>query len=748
MMAIILLFLVTGCGKAGQAGNPVHPGGETGDGTAWRGDVVSWQESYHRLEKRYDLALAADCLYGCYFRDGQAFLDVIDREGFSVKETLALPDATYVGGMAAGPDGNIYLLGRKGEGMVLWRIGAGGDLQNLAETELEDADGADDLSLRGIRADQKGNLFVWCKMNVPSTTMKEGEEFARSYHWEDRVYVTDGKRKTIFYEKIEDVAGTEVLSFQMGRGGEPVFLVRDSDGAYLQEMDVERKGLRDAVRLEKSGEFFDAAYVGGTGDAVPVGDDGFLYCLDNEIHEYHYGTQKAERKLSLSTYGIRATDVLCLSINRDALELIENHGDFEYSEFVSLAPGESEKKTVTLGVIMTPQDLEKAVAEFNRYSNAYRVEIVDYCSQAESYEEGKERLTLDVIAKKAPDVISVGSMNYGAFADKGVLADLYEFMGKDEEFQKGALVRSVAEAYENGGHLYAMAPSFLLHSMWGYRDVTGGRSGVTFRELFRLLEESGTDFNAISGFAADEPVLTRLCTVSMDEFVDWENRTCEFDGEYFKEVLAFAKEYVGNYAGGTYSERIRSREVVMSVGILSSVTDYQIQKELYGGDVGFIGYPTAEGNGTAIGFFNSAVAINATNDNQEGAWEFVKYYLLHGYDGWGFPVVQRQFDQVMAEAMEEECYEAEDGGTARAYKDSYQEYDANGNSHFFGVYAATQEEVDAVVRLVEGAKNKLGYHGDIQNIIDEEAAAYFSGQVDLDKTAEKIQNRVALLLKE
>lgn len=36
----------------------------------------------------------------------------------------------------------------------------------------------------------------------------------------------------------------------------------------------------------------------------------------------------------------------------------------------------------------------------------------------------------------------------------------------------------------------------------------------------------------------------------------------------------------------------------------------------------------------------------------------------------------------------------------------------------------------------------------IRNTINEEAAAYFSGQVDIDKTIEKIQNRVFLLLQE
>lgn len=237
-------------------------------------------------------------------------------------------------------------------------------------------------------------------------------------------------------------------------------------------------------------------------------------------------------------------------------------------------------------------------------------------------------------------------------------------------------------------------------------------------------------------------MLTRLCTVSMDEFVDWENGACEFDGDYFKEVLAFAKEYTENYTGGTYTERIRKGEVVMSIGIISSAADYQIQEELYGGDIGFIGYPVADGSGTAVAFRGSDVAVNARQENQEGAWEFVKFYLLHGYDRQGFPIVKQQFDQVMAAAMEESYSINEFGGTERDPKGSY--FDGG---DWLLVYEGAQEEVNAVVRLVESAENRVKPHAEIQNIINEEAA-YFSGQVDLDKIVEKIQNRVTILLQE
>lgn len=764
--ACVLTFLIAGCGKTegnvntpgqGTSGNNDSVSGDSeangsmpsssetslgsGTGGSSEGKDISWQARYFPLENQYSYALAAKELYGCYIKDGQMLLDRINRDSTSDCETLALPDVSLMAGIAADMEGNVYLLGNKGENTGFWMIDAEGNLQDYAEMELEDTDRVQDLRMKGIYTDEEGFLFVWCEMIVPGMELIEDRE-REVWHWEDRVYVKDRQLKTVFYEKIEDMKGTQVLNFQTGAEGEPVFVVKDSDGIYMQEIDIDQKGLKEAERLEKFGDFLSPSDAYSLENIVPV-QNGFLYCLKNELYECHFDTQKTEKLLSLSTYGIISEEILFLKKNGDVIEIIDNHGDAGHSELITLALGKTEKKIVTLGSTAMISDLENAVAEFNRYSGEYRVEIVDYLALKGSYEDAQEQLKLDVITGKAPDVITTAGMDYSVFSDKGVLADLYELMENDKDFSKEMLVPSVAGAFEDDGHLYSIAPSFLLHSMWGYGDVIKGKSGVTFEELFRLLEESGKDINAITGFSADEPVLTRLCTVSMDEFVDWEKGTCSFGGDYFKQALSFVKEYIGKDAAGTYAERIRRRETVMTVGLISSVADYQIEKELYGGDLDFIGYPVAEGSGTAAGFMGSAVGINARKEDRTGAWEFVKYYLLHGYDGQGFPVLQEQFDRVMAAAMEEDYDAAEDGGTERYSMGYYGDGVIS-----FSVYAATKEDVDAVKALVESAENRVRYYVTIQNIINEEAQGYFTGQVDLENTVKKIQNRVALFLQE
>ena len=745
-VAGILACIIAGCGKtekqethAGQKTVETAKAVESQSGSAGEG-ALSWQASYGLLEERYDLALTAeDMIYGCLFEDGGVRIDRLKKEEISAAKTDRLPEVSGLSGAAADSGGNVYLLEDAEKGTRLWKMTPDGALMDDVGMELEDSEEADDLSLKGIAVDQRGYLYVWCEMMVPEMMKTEGGSEAEVWHFVDRVYVKDEQLNSLFYRQIDDVGGVQVLNLQIGTDGTPFFIVKDREGVYIQEIDVAGETLMEEVRLNKAADSFEADRADSL-EHLTSTDNGFLYCQDNELFEFCFDTQKAEKILSLTTYGIFSSDILYLAKQGDRIEIIDNHGEDGDSEFICLALGAEQKKTLTLGTVMTDQNLNQTVAEFNRYSREYRVEIVEYMGEEGDYEDGAERLKLDIITGNAPDVLSVSGIDYRMLSEKGLLADLYDFMRNDTECTEDMLVRPVAGACEDEGRLYSVAPGFLLHSMWGYGDVTGGQSGVSFLELSRILESCGKDVNAIAGFSGDEPVLTRLCALFMDEFVDWEAGTCDFTGEYFKQILSFAKEYTGIGAGGPLSERIRKREVVLSVGLISGVEDYQIQKELYGGDIGFIGYPVTEGTGTAAGFLGSAVGINAKKEDPAGAWEFVKYYLLHGYDGQGFPMMQEQFDRVLEEAMKEETVPDGEEPFHKGY------YNDGGVSIFAN--AATREEADAVASLVERVEVRYEMHPVIQNIINEEAEAYFAGQADLERTAEKIQNRVGLLLQE
>ena len=771
-IASVLALLATGCGEGegtnvqnlpgicipleseGDAEGQKSPGNVGGQGAIGVGggqdspgsrppDSDTWQPAYFPLEKAYTQILAADDkLYGCMASEGRTLLDSIGKESHALEGTMTLPDLSLQSGIAADPEGYIYLLEEGDDGAVLCRIAPGAGSPDYETIRLEDSQDAHNMFLKGSMTDTRGYLYIWCGMLIPETQQIDGVDM-EVWREADRVYVMDRERKTLFYQEIFDVSGVQVLCFQVGRDGTPFFLLKDELEIYIQEIDVDRQEGMERIRLGTALDCF------GMEDAnipehMTYTGSGWLYCRNGDLVEFGYDTQEKAQVLNLASQGIASEDILFLAKSEDRIEIIDRDKETGALEYIVFTLGKSDKKTVTLGLTFSAQDLESAVAEFNRSSDGYRVEIVDYFSQTGDYDEACEQLKLDVVTGKAPDIISVSGIDYRMFAGKAVLADLYGFMEEDEECAKEMLVESVAKAYEDQGHLYCIAPSFQLHSMWGYSDVTEGKSSIAFSELLGLLQDSGKDLSAVGGFSADEPVLTSLCTAAMDEFVDWERGTCEFDGDYFREVLSFAGAYRPTYRESSYSERIRNREQVLTVGMISSVADYRIQKELYGGNLAFIGYPTVEGTGTAVDYRASAVAINAGKEDLSGAWAFVKFYLLEGYDGQGFPMVKEEFEQAMKDAMEDDFTEMEGGGgTERVPKDYY-----NDGSREIAAYAATAEEVETVRELVERAENRFEYHPAIQSIINEEAQGYLSGQVDLDRTVEKIQNRVSLLLQE
>lgn len=737
IMICFISFLFSGCTQKNAKKNTNSMANTNG---LLNESAVSWQSDYFRLERKYDLAIKSNDIFGCYVVDGIAQIDVLNGNDYSWKMTYKLTNASSITGMAADQKGRVFLLGLGDNKWGLWKIVEGCPLE-FEELDLPGINIDQDLYFKGIYVNQDEELFIWCKMLIPETEELGGKETI-IYHWEDRVYVTDQEMNTLFYEMIKDINGTETINFQIGKNDTPFFLVKDAKGAYLQEIDVKQKKLKELQRLKESEEVFKYNFDNELQNIFCV-DDGILYCQNDGLYEYNFANQKSQKIIDLSTYGIFSSNILYINKNQEMIEIIDNQEDADYSEYILLCRGEDNKKIVTLGSIIMVSDLENIVTEFNRSNKEYRVEVIDYLDYAESYTEAMERLKLDVITGNAPDIITIGGMDYSMFSQKGVLADLYAFMQNDKDLSKDMLIQSVIKAYEEDGHLYSIAPAFQLHSIWGYNDIIHGRKKVTFNELSELLERAGKDINAIAGFSADESILTRLCTVCMDEFVDWEKGTCHFNGEYFKEVMMFAKKYKGSYSNESYAERIRNKEIVMSVGILASVADYQIQEELYEGRMEVIGYPTENGSGTAVAYRGSDIAINAMNDDNKGAWEFVKYYLLHGYKGQGFPIVKQQFDIIMQEAMTEDYDTMEDGSVERIPKDSYY----NG-SDWSEIYAASQKEVDAVKSLVNEVKYKFEPHAEIQRIINEEASAYFLDQISLENTVEKIQNRVTLLLQE
>ena len=166
---------------------------------------------------------------------------------------------------------------------------------------------------------------------------------------------------------------------------------------------------------------------------------------------------------------------------------------------------------------------------------------------------------------------------------------------------------------------------------------------------------------------------------------------------------------------------------------------------MYGEPITFIGYPSNGGTGSYINV-SSALGINSKAKAKEGAWEFIRTFILEDYQNgsehWSLPVLRSALDARFEEAMKQEYYE-ENGEQVKQAKTTwgYDDWEAT-------IYAATQEEVDAVKALIDSVDGVMGSNDEIRNIISEEAAAFFEGQKSAKDVADVIQSRVKIYVNE
>lgn len=730
-LIMLFIFTLSACGREDdipESSNILEAADE-------KTEEAVWTDRHIELGYRFEKAIMKEgIIYGCYV-DGEG-IHVVSQDaqtGAVLRETK-IENAESVGSITVDGQQNIYILGSADDDGVFWKIDSAGQLAVLEDFVFEDLENTMRCSLNSIAVDESGYFYIWCKLDLPLREFIEDAE-DDIYTEADRIYVKDSQFNTIFYEQMRNSGGSRLLDFSLGEKAVPTILAEDPEGMYLQELDIRQKKASSKKRINNT------VSVGEYGN-VTATEDGFLFCQGSVLYQYLTENEETEKILKLSDYGVYPQDILYLGMDYGKIEIIDNYMGSSDSEYTFLQVGKSDKVQLTLGTVQTVQELEKAVTRFNRLHENICVKTIDYYDENAGFEAGLEKLKMDIVRGEAPDILETSMIDCDMLAKKGAFADLYQYIDQDKEIDREHLIRKILQIYELDGHLYHIAPGFQIYSMWGSDSVIKGQYGVTLKELIQILKNQNKDINAIYGFSADEPVLKTLCAIGMDEFVNWENNVCDFEGENFRTVLEFAKEYSGKYTGESLSKGIQNGDILLTVGIISSVADYQIQSKLYGTPVSFIGYPDSEGTGTAVGFTGCQFAINAKSREQAAAWEFVKYYLANGYQDWGFPIMKELYETVMDQAAEP-LYISDSEGEFRLAHEVYMDADSH-----FEVYEAAQEDIDAIENLIERAGTKFEYHTEIQKIIDEEAAYYFEGQKDLDEVTKLIQNRVELYLME
>ena len=284
----------------------------------------------------------------------------------------------------------------------------------------------------------------------------------------------------------------------------------------------------------------------------------------------------------------------------------------------------------------------------------------------------------------------------------------------------------------------------------------GDVSGWTLQEMLDFVKSS--DSKTVFPYATRDTVFQYCIYNNIDEFINWETGECKFNGEEFINTLEFANgfpeewDYNNQDEEGTHA-KIQNDKILLLQTSISSVQEYQMMNGMFDNDVAFVGYPNSARKGNMIQPANGSVAISSKSKNKDGAWEFIQKLISEEYQsglvsgrgtGWGFPVKKSALEKQFEKDMTPEYYENENGEKVEQTKTSWGYDDFN-----IDIYAAKQEEVDAVKEIISSAEKTYSMtNEELTKIVNEETAAFFKGQKSAKETADIIQNRVQIYVNE
>ncbi len=542
-------------------------------------------------------------------------------------------------------------------------------------------------------------------------------------------------------------------SFYILDSGKTVAISYDDDGNYTSYVDLETGEFTPKTKIP--GNSFEYAFYPGIGyDLYLVSSYG--------IFGYNVGEDNTTPIMNYINSDFSAYSIYNL-IAISETEFFGTYDDmingtFMVSKFTKVEPEDVKDKTViTLACHNLDWDVRTAVFDFNKKSENYKISVQDYYALygvENDYTVGMNRLNTDIISGKIPDIILLDSnMPVKSYIAKGLLEDIIPYIDADPELDINHYMPNIIEAFSVEGKLYQVVPTYYINTLVAKASVVGEERGWTVKEAMDLIKNSpeGTEFLS---FETRGNMLVNCLSVAGDQFVDFNNGSCNFNSEEFMQLLeflmlfpeeidneAFTDEYWMNY-----ESLWRENKVIAQVSSLYDFSNYNyMEKGNFGEKITMIGYPSANENGSAI-VPTIQLAMSAKSEHKEGAWEFLRYFLTDEYQegdsAYGLPLSIKKLEMLAQKAMKVPFYIDENGKEVETPEFYYL------GGVEIPITPMTQKEADDLKKQLYSFTNVYNYDENLIQIVQEESAAYFGGQKSAKEVAEIIQSRAQIYMNE
>lgn len=611
-------------------------------------------------------------------------------------------------------------------------------------TEAMKLEGSDSSYAQSAVVDPEGRVYL----NVSGGGMNSGNSF---------IVVLDAEGALL--AKID--TGSDWISAMGVASNGTVLITRYGNGAGMEclEVDLANKA------LGKTHNGLPSSY--NSGSLISTPDGGLLVNDGSRLWKYDLETETTEEILTWTDCDINGSYVQMIQTLEDGrIAVLSSNWASNTQELAYLTKTEAAKVTqkeiITLATMWSDQNLQEAVVNFNKKSDAYKVRIITYFDDTTEWTETKYQdavtaLNNAITSSNCPDIIDLSNSNTSSYVSKGLLLDLAPYL-ESSSVKRGDLMESVLDAYTFDGTLVCIPTDFRISTIMGRTSQLGDRTSWTIKDVMEFANQY-PDAKLLN-YSSKSSMLSTCLQYSSEAFIDYNAGTCNFESQDFLDVLEFCNTFDAetewDREGESFPKQISDGKILLNDVSIGEMDQMQMYSMMFNEPVTFIGYPTVDGsNGNRINGEN-CYAITTKSKHADGAWSFIESLLQYepvqefGYRN-GFPIRKDMLEETFALAMKENGSYDENGeimldenGEPMIWPKTtwgYDDWEAE-------IYAATPEQVQAVRDLIDSAVAASNNDETVLSIISEEAQGYFKGQKSAKDVAGVIQSRVQTYISE
>lgn len=373
------------------------------------------------------------------------------------------------------------------------------------------------------------------------------------------------------------------------------------------------------------------------------------------------------------------------------------------------------KTTLTLLTDLPRAELYTIVNDFNRTSEEYRVEVIQFGEDGLT----AELLRAQLIAGEGPDIFAF--YDRSSLADLGAnsFEDLLVYLDADAEYGRDTLAPELLGAMCAQDKLDWLPYSFGI-STFTAPSAYLSEPGFSFDEAKQAAAKAGLPL--FPGWMTRDILWGWMSDFAVGQYMDLETGTCSFDSEDYisllEECAAAAAEF-GSDSAALYNSLLQF-ELLQNLIRVSTISDN------YGGAYAFVGVPNETTNGSMFSP-DLCFAISSASGKKDAAWQLVRSCLSDEHQQMNitsFPTSACVLDAMINDAVKNGVHYYE-------YEYELDEADA---AKLRGLISETQTVQDAYPAVL--------------NIMAEDAAQFFAGQITAEQAAVYTQNRVSTWLAE